>query len=80
MQTRTKGMIKELYVGLIGWAWIAACVAAAYFLVGAVFYHSSWWHVFGSIAVAWLLYRVSLYYVLEKERASRAAAKKEGSG
>jgi hypothetical protein len=45
MQPLTKGIIKELYVNLIGCAWIAACVAL-YFLVAAIFYHSSWWDFF----------------------------------
>jgi hypothetical protein len=67
---KARAIIKELYVGVIGWAWIAACVAAVYFLVRAVFYGGSWWEVLGSVAITWLLYRVSLYYVLEKERAN----------
>jgi hypothetical protein len=61
MQPLTKGIIKEPYVNLIGCAWIAACVAL-YFLVAAIFYHSSWWDFFGSVAISALLYRVSLYY------------------
>jgi hypothetical protein len=36
---------RELYVHLISCAWIAACVAL-YFLVAAIFYHSSWWDFF----------------------------------
>ena len=59
---------RELYVNLISCAWIAACVAL-YFLVTAIFYHSSWWDFFGSVAISALLYRVSLYYQLEKEGA-----------
>jgi len=64
----TKAVIKELYVNLSSCAWIAACVAL-YFLVTAIFSHSSWWDFFGSVAISALLYRVSLYYQLEKERA-----------
>jgi hypothetical protein len=85
MQRHTGAMIKELYVGLIGWAWIVTFVAAFYFLVMAIFNHGSWWHFFGSVAVSVLLYRVSLYYQLEKERAWRRtgrgkfAAVSEGS-
>jgi fatty acid desaturase len=59
---------RELYVNLISCAWIAACVAL-YFLVTAIFDHSSWWDFFGSVAISALLYRVSLYYQLEKEGA-----------
>jgi len=70
LQMHTKAVIKELYVNLISCAWIAACVAL-YFLVTAIFYHSSWWDFFGSVAISALLYRVSLYYQLEKERARR---------
>jgi hypothetical protein len=67
-QYRRTQIIKELYVSAIGWAWIAAGIAALYFLTKAIFFGSTWWHFFESILVAWLLYRVSLYYVLEKER------------
>ena len=69
MSRLPRGVIKELYVGLIGWAWIVACVGTVYFLFRAIFYQGSWWHFFGSVAVSWLLYRVSLYYQIEKERA-----------
>jgi hypothetical protein len=56
----TKAVTKELYVNLICCAGIAACVAL-YFLVTAIFYHSSWWDFFGSVAISALLYRASLY-------------------
>jgi hypothetical protein len=52
---------------LIGWAWFAASVAALYFFVRAILYDGSWWSFFGSVAIAWLLYRVALYYQLQKE-------------
>jgi hypothetical protein len=74
MQGRRAAQIKELYVGIIGWAWMAAVVAALYLLVTALFFGSSWWMFFASVAVARVLYRVSLYYVLENERAMRTAA------
>jgi hypothetical protein len=54
MQPRDKGIIEELYVNLIGCAWIAACVAL-YFLVTAIFYQGSWWDFFGSVAISALL-------------------------
>ena len=68
MQPRDKGIIEELYVNLIGCAWIAACVAL-YFLVTAVVYQGSWWDFFGSVAISALLYCGSLYCQPEKERA-----------
>eukprot|EP01037_Dinobryon_pediforme_P017867 gene17867-18096_t len=69
-------MIKELYVSLIGWSWVAAIIAALYFLIKAIFYAGSWWSFFGSVFVVWLLYKVSLYYQLEKEREMRERAAK----
>jgi len=74
MQSRRAAQIKELYVGIIGWAWIAAVLAALYLLVTALFFGRSWWMFFASVCVAVVLYRVSLYYFLENERAMRAAA------
>jgi hypothetical protein len=65
---RRQAIIKEAYVGLIGWAWIGIGLAAAYFLLKAVFFHGSWWSFIGASVGAWLLYRVALYYQLEKER------------
>ena len=72
MQSRRAAQIKELYVGIIGWAWIAAVLAALYLLVTALFFGRSWWMFFASVCVAVVLYRVSLF--LETERAMRAAA------
>ncbi|MGA7371136.1 MAG: hypothetical protein WBW37_00635 [Methyloceanibacter sp.] len=68
MQPRDKEIIEELYVNLIGCAWIAACVAL-HFLVMAIFYQGSWWDFFGSVAISALLYRGSLYCQPERERA-----------
>jgi hypothetical protein len=75
MPARKKEVFKELYVGIIGWAWMVTCVAALYFLVRAIFYYGSWWYFFGSGILAWLLYRVSLHQQLEKEHALRESAK-----
>ena len=66
-QARQRAIIKEVYVGLVGWAWIATCLAAVYFLVAALFFKSSWWHFVLCVVGAWMLYRVALYYRLERE-------------
>ena len=58
--------IEFLYVGVIGWIWIAASLAAVYFLVRAVFFGDGWWRVVASVAAAWFLYKVTLYYQLQK--------------
>ena len=71
-------IIKELYVNVVGWAWIAACIAMLYFLAMAIFDSGSWWYFLGSAVLVWLLYKVSLYYQLEKERALREPPKKGG--
>ncbi len=76
-QIRRQAIIKELYVGIIGLAWMAASVAAIYYLVRAIFFGGSWFFFFGIAALAWVLYRVALYYELEKEHARREAAKAE---
>lgn len=57
---------KFLFVSLIGWIWIAASLVAVYFLVRAVFFSDGWWRVIASAAAAWFLYKVTLYYQLEK--------------
>jgi hypothetical protein len=66
-QPRWQSIAKEIYVGVVGWIWIAAVFAAIVFTVKVVFFDGVWWPVFVSAAVAWLFYKVSLYYVLEKE-------------
>jgi hypothetical protein len=66
MPTSEQSWIKFLYVSVIGWIWIAASFAAVYFLVRAVFFGDQWWRVVASIAAAWFLYKVTLYYQLEK--------------
>jgi ABC-type Co2+ transport system permease subunit len=66
MPTSQRSWIEELYVGVIGWIWIAASLVTVYFLVRAVFFGDGWWRVVASVAVAWFLYKVTLYYQLEK--------------
>jgi|SRR6516225_10616261 hypothetical protein len=66
MPTSQQSWVKFLYVGVIGWIWIAASLVAVYFLVRAIFFDDKWWHVIASVAVAWFLYKVTLYYQLEK--------------
>jgi ABC-type Co2+ transport system permease subunit len=65
---RRQAAVKEAYVGLVGWAWIAASIAAVYYLFRAIFFGGSWWTFVGTSVVAWVLYRVALYYQLENER------------
>jgi hypothetical protein len=62
------GIINGLCVGLINWAWIAACLAAAYFLLKAAFFRGSWRSFILLSVGAWLLYRAGLYYQLEEDR------------
>ncbi len=66
-----RAMIKEAYVGLIGWIWIAMSIAAVYYFVKAIFFGGSWWTVIGVAVGTWVLYEVALYYQLEKERGER---------
>ena len=61
-------LIKEFYVGVIAWAFIAVSLASAYFLLKAVFFHGSWWTFIGTSGAAGLLYLVSFYHALERER------------
>jgi hypothetical protein len=67
-QARRQAIIKEAYVGIIGWAWIATSLASLYFLAAALFFGNSWWRFIVCAAGTWLLYKVSLYYQLEPER------------
>jgi hypothetical protein len=67
-EQRQQHWIEFLYVSLIGWAWLAASLVAAYFLFSAVFFGGGWWRVVASVAVAWFLYKVTLYYQLERSR------------
>jgi cytosine/uracil/thiamine/allantoin permease len=79
-EAKRRAKIKYIYVGLVGWVWMAAAVATFYFLVSAIFLGGSWWHCLASAAVAWLFYRVALYYQLETERSLREAVKTEAGG
>jgi len=67
IQAMRRAIIKDVYVGIVGWAWIAMCLASVYFLVAALFFKNRWWHFFLCAAGAWLLYRIALYYRLENE-------------
>jgi len=73
-QSRRAAQLKELYVGLIGWVWVAAVLAAIYFVVKASFFGGSWWSFFGCVAAAWLFYRISVYYMLETQKATHAVS------
>jgi len=66
MPTSQQSKVEFLIKGVIGWIWIAASLVAVYFLVRAVFFGDAWWRVAASVAVAWFLYKVTLYYQLEK--------------
>ena len=66
MPTSQQSWVEFLIQGVIGWLWIAASLAAVYFLVSAVFLGGAWWRVAVSVAVAWFLYKVTLYYQLKK--------------
>jgi hypothetical protein len=43
-------------------------IPMVYYLAKAIFFGGSWWTVIGVAVGAWVLYRVALYYQLEKER------------
>jgi hypothetical protein len=73
-QHTRQAISKEIYVSVVGWIWVAASLAAVYFLVRAVFFGDGWWPIVASVAAAWFLYKVSLYYVLEKSGQLKAAA------
>jgi hypothetical protein len=78
-QARRQAIIKEAYVGIIGWGWIAASLACVYFLAAAILVGSSWWKFFACGAGAWLLYKIALYYQLEREGKIPAATPVEWS-
>ena len=56
MQAWRQAMLKELYVGVIGWLWVAGCLAVIYYLVGAVFWGRSWWYLIGAALATWAFY------------------------
>src|SRR5262249_21379901 len=66
MPTSQQSWVEFLIEGVIGWIWIAASLVAVYFLVRAVFFGGGWWRVVVSVAVAWFLYKVTLYYQLNR--------------
>jgi hypothetical protein len=63
---KSQHWIEFLYVSLVGWIWIATSLAAVCFLVRAVFFGGGWWPAIASVAAAWFLYKVTLYYQLER--------------
>jgi hypothetical protein len=64
--TSQQSKVEFVIEGVIGWIWIAASLVAVYFLVSAVFFGGGWWRVVVSVAAAWFLYKVTLYYQLRK--------------
>lgn len=78
-QLRRQTIAKEIYVGIVGWIWVAAGLATLYFLVRAFFFDDVWWPVVASAAVAWVLYKVSLYYLLQRNGLPSAAKAEVGS-
>jgi len=66
-QLKRQLLFEELYVGIIGWMWVAASLAAVYFIIRAVFFGDGWWRVAASAAAALFLYKVLSYYQLEKQ-------------
>jgi hypothetical protein len=64
-QHKGREIAKEIYVGIAGWVWVAACLASLYFLVRTIVFDDAWWPAVASVAVAWMLYEVSLYYLAD---------------
>jgi hypothetical protein len=54
MPTSQQSWVEFVIEGVIGWIWIAASLAAVYFLVSAVFFGGGWWRAVASVAAAWL--------------------------
>jgi hypothetical protein len=65
-EQRQEHWIDFVIKGIIGWIWIAVSLVAAYFVVSAVFFGGAWWRAIACAAVAWFLYKVTLYYHLER--------------
>ena len=63
---KRQSWIEFVIEGIIGWIWIAASLIAVHFLVRAIFFGDGWWRFVASAAAAWFLYKVTLYYQLEK--------------
>ncbi len=64
-QHKGREIAKEIYVGVAGWVWVVACLASLYFLVRTIVFDDAWWPAVTSVAVAWMLYEVSLYYLAD---------------
>jgi hypothetical protein len=62
-QHQGQEIAKEIYVGVAGWVWVVACLASLYFLARAIVFDDAWWPAVASVAIAWMLYEVSLYYL-----------------
>jgi len=78
-QLGSRAIAKEIDVGLVGWIWILAVLAALYFLIRTIFFDDAWWPVIVSVALAWVFYKVSLYYLLQRNGLPSAANTKAGS-
>lgn len=70
----TSDMLWELYIGIVGWLWIGGIVVSLMLLASAVFFKGSWSWFLGAVAVTWVLWRVSLYYHLERQKDLERAA------
>jgi hypothetical protein len=66
-QHKGREIAKEIYVGVAGWVWVVACLASLYFLVRAIVFDDPWWPAVTSVAMAWMLYEVSLYCLAERK-------------
>jgi hypothetical protein len=65
---KSNAVLKELFVGLVGWLWVAVAIWSLYYLTRVLFFDGSWLIFFGMIFAVWCLDHVTLYYQLEKER------------
>jgi hypothetical protein len=77
---RRQSWVEFLYIGIIGWIWIAASLVAVYFLVRAIFFGDGWWRFVASAAAAWFLYKVTLYYQLDPHGVIRPGNSLDGNG
>jgi hypothetical protein len=70
-QATRQAIIKEFYVGLIGWLWISGFFVTLYLTVSAIFFSGSWARALSCAFITWVLYRVTEYYYLEGQNAMR---------